>query len=192
MPSPPPKSPHLHSLLHDGWCPRMIPMDASQWPFIHLDWVLPGIGAAFWPVLIWKLPTGPLQAPTSSNCHWIPKRIGTYQQLGNWSSSQRHILDCFISGLKPEIQNDMAILQPTTISHAIGLAKLTESKLQATQPPPSSIPWPTFPKTFNTQPLTPNQPLLLTPPTHLTFPAPPNPKQSLAIRRLSWNASLSS
>ncbi|MCI10163.1 hypothetical protein A2U01_0031255, partial [Trifolium medium] len=38
------------------------------------------------------------------------------------------IVDCFVSGLKFHIQNELAIHQPTTISQAIGLAKLIESK----------------------------------------------------------------
>lgn len=36
------------------------------------------------------------------------------------------ILDCFLSGLKSEIQYEMAIFQPTSISQGIGLAKLIE------------------------------------------------------------------
>lgn len=39
------------------------------------------------------------------------------------------ILDCFISGLRFEIQYELANLHPTTISQAIDLAKLVESKL---------------------------------------------------------------
>ncbi|KAF1892801.1 hypothetical protein Lal_00035445 [Lupinus albus] len=37
------------------------------------------------------------------------------------------ILYCFIYGLKPEISREMAILQPTFVSHTTGLAKLIET-----------------------------------------------------------------
>jgi hypothetical protein len=38
------------------------------------------------------------------------------------------MLNCFISGLNPEIKNEIAIQKPYTISQAIGLAKLVEVK----------------------------------------------------------------
>ncbi|XP_058784061.1 uncharacterized protein LOC131658827 [Vicia villosa] len=44
------------------------------------------------------------------------------------------ILNCFISGLTIEIQNEMAIHKPTSISQAIDLAKLIESKLKDSKP----------------------------------------------------------
>ncbi|XP_058766771.1 uncharacterized protein LOC131640391 [Vicia villosa] len=53
------------------------------------------------------------------------------------------ILNCFISGLSCEIQNEMAIHKPTNISQAIGLAKLIESKLKDSKPK--------FQKPFSTQ-----------------------------------------
>lgn len=43
------------------------------------------------------------------------------------------IVDCFVSGLKFHIQNELAIHQPTSVSQAIGLAKLIESKHTATR-----------------------------------------------------------
>lgn len=56
--------------------------------------------------------------------------------------SQPAILDCFLSGLRPEIHHELAILNPTSISQTIGLAKLVETKLQATKnpvyPPPNA------------------------------------------------------
>jgi len=39
------------------------------------------------------------------------------------------ILNCFISGLVPEIRREIFVLQPTSITQAIGLAKLLESKI---------------------------------------------------------------
>lgn len=39
------------------------------------------------------------------------------------------ITDCFVSGLKTSIQNEIAIHQPTNVSQDIGLTKLIESNL---------------------------------------------------------------
>lgn len=77
---------------------------------------------------------------------------------------QLAILDCFISGLKAEIQNELAILQPTSISQAIGLAKLVETKIQAVK---TTSYRPTFPKPPMIQPYKPPPPILPTPPTRL-------------------------
>ncbi|XP_058766993.1 uncharacterized protein LOC131640630 [Vicia villosa] len=55
-----------------------------------------------------------------------------FEQLGNKvvGLPAEAILNCFISGLQQDIQNELAIHKPTSISHAIGLAKLIESKLK--------------------------------------------------------------
>ncbi|XP_058746621.1 uncharacterized protein LOC131619549 [Vicia villosa] len=58
------------------------------------------------------------------------EKLGT-QVIGLPSDA---ILNCFISGLTNEIQNEMAIHKPTNISQAIGLAKLIESKLKDSKP----------------------------------------------------------
>nr|KYP64598.1 Transposon Ty3-G Gag-Pol polyprotein [Cajanus cajan] len=42
--------------------------------------------------------------------------------------------NCFISGVLPDIQNEMALFQPQSVSQAIGLAKLIEAKLKDTKP----------------------------------------------------------
>lgn len=44
------------------------------------------------------------------------------------------ILNCFISGLTPDIRNEIAIQKPHSISQAIGLAKLIEAKLKDSRP----------------------------------------------------------
>lgn len=46
------------------------------------------------------------------------------------------LLNCFISGLKLEIQRELLILKPHSLSHAIGLAKLFESKFHDTRSTP--------------------------------------------------------
>lgn len=94
------------------------------------------------------------------------------------------ILDCFISGLRTEIQHEMAITQPSTISQDIGLAKLIESKLAASRHT-TSYPRHNHPKHHPPpQPPLPTTPLLPSPPTRLALPAP-NPNTSLPIQWLS-------
>ncbi|XP_058733853.1 uncharacterized protein LOC131605523 [Vicia villosa] len=44
------------------------------------------------------------------------------------------ILNCFISGLIPEIRSELAVQRPQSITHAIGLAKLIEAKLKDSKP----------------------------------------------------------
>ncbi|KAL0405646.1 UNVERIFIED_CONTAM: hypothetical protein Slati_3878500 [Sesamum latifolium] len=44
------------------------------------------------------------------------------------------IRNCFVSGLRPKIQRKLVILQPSSISQAIGLAKLLESKAADVRP----------------------------------------------------------
>ncbi|KAL0409944.1 UNVERIFIED_CONTAM: hypothetical protein Slati_3584100 [Sesamum latifolium] len=75
------------------------------------------------------------------------------------------ILNCFISGLRSDIQHELAVLQPSSISQAVGLAKLVEAKLLDARPIRAVHP--------HAVPRTP--PLL---------PAP-RPGPSLPIRRLS-------
>lgn len=75
------------------------------------------------------------------------------------------LMNCFISGLKVEIQRELADLHPHSLSHAIGLAKLIEAKINDSRPPPHRFvrhPTPTNP---------PNPPpLLAAPPQKNTTP----------------------
>ncbi|XP_028208461.1 uncharacterized protein LOC114391685 [Glycine soja] len=112
-----------------------------------------------------------------------------FERLCNRVTGLPHhsILDCFIFGLRPEIQNELAILQPVTISQAIGLAKLVESKLLASKPSFTYSPRPTQPKSI--LPLLPNpppQPRLIQHPSQplLALPAPPSPKPTTPQIRL--------
>ncbi|CAI8605720.1 unnamed protein product [Vicia faba] len=59
-----------------------------------------------------------------------------FEKLGNQVVGLSHeaILNCFISGLAPAIQNEIVIHKPVSISQAIGLAKLIESKIQDSKP----------------------------------------------------------
>nr|KYP56554.1 hypothetical protein KK1_002795 [Cajanus cajan] len=71
--------------------------------------------------------------------------------------SPNNILNCFIFGLHANIKGELAILKPTSISQAIGLAKLVESKLKDSRPKTSRFPTPTT-KTTPTPPITSNSP----------------------------------
>jgi hypothetical protein len=98
------------------------------------------------------------------------------------------MLNCFISGLIPEIRNELAILKPYNISQAIGLAKLIESKIKDSKPK-FQKPFPsTTPTLPNTNPPKPPFPKL-TNPVHQQSNPPPRPPSSttskLPIRRLS-------
>lgn len=84
------------------------------------------------------------------------------------------ILDCFLSFLYSGIQKDMAILHPTTISQAVGLVKLLESKLH-------DHPFLTRASGLETAPIHSVPPLL---PAPQPRPLPPL-GASLPIRRLS-------
>ncbi|KAL0394891.1 UNVERIFIED_CONTAM: hypothetical protein Slati_4455300 [Sesamum latifolium] len=56
--------------------------------------------------------------------------------------SPEAILNCFISGLRLDIQWELAVLQPSSLSQALGLARLVESKLgdtRSSRPPPPPI-----------------------------------------------------
>jgi hypothetical protein len=82
--------------------------------------------------------------------------------------------DCFVSGLKFHIQNDLAIHRPTNISQAIGLAKLIESKFLASRSAPSL-----------TSKFPPPKPPLLPTPSQKLLPNSSTPTSHLPIRRLS-------
>ncbi|GJR00748.1 putative reverse transcriptase domain-containing protein [Tanacetum coccineum] len=66
------------------------------------------------------------------------------------------LLDCFISGLRHDIQQELTVLRPQTITQAIGLAKLIEDKLHdqtLDRPKPIAYPSPTSQLMPTTQPL---------------------------------------
>ncbi|KAF1865740.1 hypothetical protein Lal_00021740 [Lupinus albus] len=71
------------------------------------------------------------------------------------------LLNCFLSGLNSDIARELAIQQPFSVTHAIGLAKLVESKITATK----SNDWPSTCPTMNV-------------PTNQTVGTTENPTQS--------------
>jgi len=50
-----------------------------------------------------------------------------------------NILNCFISGLHPDIHKDLAILNPYSISQVIGLSKLIEDKIKDSKQRPTQF-----------------------------------------------------
>ncbi|KAL0449549.1 UNVERIFIED_CONTAM: Zinc finger protein VAR3, chloroplastic [Sesamum latifolium] len=52
------------------------------------------------------------------------------------------ILNCFILGLRPDIQWELVVIQPSSISQAIGLAKLLELKALDARPVRQAVPLP--------------------------------------------------
>lgn len=58
-----------------------------------------------------------------------------FEQIGNLVKglSSEAFMNCFISGLKPEIQVELAIYKPQTTNQAIDLAKLVETTLAETR-----------------------------------------------------------
>ena len=67
--------------------------------------------------------------------------------------SSQSLLNCFLSGLRDEIQRELYILKPKTLHDAVGMAKLVDDKFQASRshfhrlllprPPPTAPPQPT-------------------------------------------------
>ena len=84
------------------------------------------------------------------------------------------LLSCFISGLDPDIRREVKMLQPLTMVHAVGLARLQEEKLADTRRPSrhraTPSPQPYFPPNPPTIPLS-SPP----PPTLPLLPPPPKP-----------------
>lgn len=55
-----------------------------------------------------------------------------FEKLANRTKglTEEFFVSCFVSGLKDEIKTEVQIFQPTTISHAIGLARLQEESIE--------------------------------------------------------------
>ncbi|KAL0448867.1 UNVERIFIED_CONTAM: hypothetical protein Slati_1443100 [Sesamum latifolium] len=65
------------------------------------------------------------------------------------------VLNCFLSGLHPHIQWEMAILQPSSLSPAFGLARLLEAKFLDSKKPLSAL---LLPRPFPIMPPPPPKP----------------------------------
>ncbi|GJT99429.1 ty3-gypsy retrotransposon protein [Tanacetum coccineum] len=115
-----------------------------------------------------------------------------FERISNFVNglSPEALLNCFISGLRADIQNEIAIHHPTSLQQAYGLAKLIKDKLAGYRPrynpyprPPFSTPNP-LPKPVNPA-LTANP--NFTPATTALLPTP-KPRPPLPFTRLSPEA----
>ncbi|GKB30446.1 ty3-gypsy retrotransposon protein [Tanacetum coccineum] len=103
--------------------------------------------------------------------------------------SPEALLNCFLSGLRADIQNELAILHPTSLHQAYGLAKLIEDKINLAKPR-----FPTTRTYTNPSASTPTLSQLPNPPsnppkqTTSLLTAPPPPKPPLPFTRLSPEA----
>lgn len=107
----------------------------------------------------------------------------SFEKLGNrvLGLPQEALLNCFISGLIPEIRHELAIQRPHSISQAIGLAKLIKAKIKDSKPK-FNRPYPPNP---TQHPIVP-----IIPPKANTAPNPPiktatSTTTKMPIRRLS-------
>ncbi|XP_061353332.1 uncharacterized protein LOC133298114 [Gastrolobium bilobum] len=94
--------------------------------------------------------------------------------------SESFLLSCFVSGLKPIIQQEVASFQPSSMTRAISLAKIQEAKLSLKEvtpkpfspyPPKLHSPYPPLLPTPKTVP--PTFPPKTTTPTTATYPPKP-------------------
>lgn len=112
-----------------------------------------------------------------------------FEKLGNrvFGLPPKALLNCFISGLIPEIRHELAVQKPYTISQAIGLAKLIEAKLKDSKTRPNK-PYTNQPTQNTTlpphlpspKPITTTGPITSTPPS-----TQPTQSSKLPIRRIS-------
>ncbi|XP_057433508.1 uncharacterized protein LOC130726281 [Lotus japonicus] len=93
------------------------------------------------------------------------------------------MLNCFLSGLHPDINKELSILRPYSVSQAIGLAKLVESKLKDNR---------AFPGRFNRPgaPFSHGQPTSSSPAIRSSLPGttssqPAKPSSPFTIKRLT-------
>ena len=113
-----------------------------------------------------------------------------FEKLGNrvLGLPPEALLNCFISGLKPDIRNEIAIQRPYTITQAVGLAKLIESKVNDSKPKFSRPTTQTTPyKPFSTvlQPLNSGSTPPQTQPTHPPTTSTPPTSTNYPIKRIT-------
>ncbi|RHN51749.1 putative succinate dehydrogenase (quinone) [Medicago truncatula] len=112
-----------------------------------------------------------------------------FEKLGNRvvGLPAEALLNCFISGLIPDIRNEMAIQRPSSIAQAIGLAKLIEAKIKDSKPR-FSKPFTPPPPPILHDPQLRLSPILPHPNPHKTLHLPlihPNHKQQIPLNYLS-------
>ena len=72
-------------------------------------------------------------------CDIVTEYQTTFEKRCNsvFDLTLKMILNYFISGLIPEIHREIVVLPPTSITHALGLTKLLESKINDSKHYPS-------------------------------------------------------
>jgi len=113
-----------------------------------------------------------------------------FEKIGNkvMGLPAEAMLNCFISGLIPEIRNELVIQKPYNISQAIELAKLIESKIKDTKPKfhnPFTPNTPPIPNLAPSKSFPPKQPTSLSQQTNTSSQPTPTNNPKLPIRRLS-------
>ncbi|XP_076904819.1 uncharacterized protein LOC143560396 [Bidens hawaiensis] len=121
-----------------------------------------------------------------------------FEQLSNYvfGLPPQALLDCFISGLRHDIQTEIAIHKPRTLHQAYGLAKLIKDKIAATPKTRyASYNRPTYPSNTSTLTATPQQTTTMpTPATASTssaatkpglLPTPTKPTTNLPFNKLT-------
>ncbi|XP_076892735.1 uncharacterized protein LOC143544532 [Bidens hawaiensis] len=107
----------------------------------------------------------------------VPEYQTEFERISNRITrlSQRTLRNCFISGLKPEIQAELAVLKPTTYHDACALARLVEDKLTLAMKHKYSY----SPKTYvshSTAPLT-----TISPTSQFPVASSSNPKPTITV-----------
>ncbi|XP_035836073.1 uncharacterized protein LOC118484192 [Helianthus annuus] len=103
--------------------------------------------------------------------------------------SQQTLKNCFVSGLKPDIQAELAVHKPTTLHQACGLARLLEDKLLFAWKPKTNYPPknpPTNTSNFTTTVI--SAPTDKTPASSTPPPLLPSPPKPLPFTKLSPEA----
>ena len=124
-------------------------------------------------------PTGLLFKLTQKGT--VREYLAQFEALANRITglSPASLLSCFISGLEPDVRREVQALQPSTLVHAAGLARLQEEKIlehrRAFRQRPHPSPPQHSPTPLSIVTPTPSPPLL---------PSPPKPPP-LPIRRLT-------
>ncbi|KAL7585896.1 uncharacterized protein LOC111901634 [Lactuca sativa] len=94
--------------------------------------------------------------------------------------------DCFISGLREDIQSEIAIQNPLNLHQTYGLAKLIEEKFSKSRPRPTYTPRSlTYNNTQQITPISTTNQITTQPPLLST---PPKPKPTIPFTRLSPEA----
>nr|GEU62925.1 serine-threonine/tyrosine-protein kinase catalytic domain-containing protein [Tanacetum cinerariifolium] len=118
---------------------------------------------------------------------WV-KHYPEFERVSNQVTglSQQGLRNCFISGLRPDIQAELAIHKPTTLHQAYGLAKLVEDKFQlGAQQKQSYQPKPNFTTVASSSSSTPSTNTNTMPPL---LPTPPKQPPTLPFTKLSPDA----